>query len=152
MELKQIKELIKLIDESDLNQVKIKDKDFSISLKKQSGEVVITSTQPSVVATQAPVAPISTPLASSESIKLTEQGEVVGSPMVGTFYSAPSPKSPTFAEAGSKIKKGDTIGIIEAMKIMNEIEAEFDFTVIDVLAKNEQPVEFNMPLYRVERN
>jgi len=149
MELKQIKELIKLIDESDLNQVKIKDKDFSISLKKQSGEVVVTTAQPSIITAQTPVAPASAPVISSEPV---EQGEVVGSPMVGTFYSAPSPKSPTFAQAGSKIKKGDTIGIIEAMKIMNEIEAEFDFTVIDVLVKNEQPVEFNMPLYRVERH
>ena len=150
MELKQIKELIKLIDESDLNQVKIKDKDFSISLKKQSGEIVVATSQPSVIA--APIASPSAPVAPSDPVKSVEQGEIVGSPMVGTFYSAPSPKSPAFVQAGSKIKKGDTIGIIEAMKIMNEIEAEFDFTAIDVLAKNEQPVEFNMPLYRVERH
>jgi len=71
--------------------------------------------------------------------------------MVGTFYAAASPKNPAFVKVGDSIKKGDTIGIIEAMKIMNEIEADFDCKITEILVKNEQPVEFDMPLFKVEK-
>jgi acetyl-CoA carboxylase biotin carboxyl carrier protein len=71
--------------------------------------------------------------------------------MVGTFYQAPSPDSPPYVRAGDKVKKGDTLCIIEAMKIMNELEAEFDCEIIDILVEDGQPVEFDTPLFKVKK-
>lgn len=75
----------------------------------------------------------------------------INSPMVGTFYQAPSPGAAPFVKVGSTVKKGDTIAIIEAMKIMNEIEAEFDCRIAEILVADGQPVEFGMPLFAVEK-
>ncbi|HIH2114535.1 TPA: acetyl-CoA carboxylase biotin carboxyl carrier protein, partial [Campylobacter coli] len=75
----------------------------------------------------------------------------INSPMVGTFYQAPSPGAAPFVKVGSSVKKGDTIAIIEAMKIMNEIEAEFDCRIVEILVADGQPVEFGMPLFTVEK-
>jgi acetyl-CoA carboxylase biotin carboxyl carrier protein len=147
MELKQIKELIKILDDSDINKLKIKDKEFFISLSKERTVQATSNVAPiQTVITEQSSTTTATSTASS-----CDNNDSIKSPMVGTFYEAPSPKSPTFVKVGDTIKKGDPIGIIEAMKIMNEIEADFDCKVIKVLVKNEQPVEFDMPLYIVEK-
>ncbi|MDD3325148.1 MAG: acetyl-CoA carboxylase biotin carboxyl carrier protein [Sulfurospirillaceae bacterium] len=150
----EIRELMRFFDKSDITKVKIKDGDFSIELQKGfEGGVVMTSA-PSSISTCAPVSSLSQ--ASKQETALapvtTKTAELsLKSPMVGTFYKAPSPTSEPFVKVGSIVKKGQPIGIIEAMKIMNEIEAEFDCRILEMLAEDGQPVEFDMPLFAVEK-
>lgn len=154
MEFKNIKELIRLFDDSGLSKLKIQENDFSLSLEKGGSSVVMTSAPvasapvalAAPVAAPAPaVAPVESPAASAKG------GEFITSPMVGTFYHAPSPDSPLFCKEGDIIRKGSTLCILEAMKIMNEIEAEYDCKILEVLAQDGRPVEYDMPLFRVER-
>ena len=93
------------------------------------------------VAAQPAVAPIAE----------VKKGEIVTSPMVGTFYKAPSPDSPAYAKVGEVVKKGKSMCIIEAMKIMNEIESDYDCKIVEILVEDGQPVEYDMPLFRVEK-
>lgn len=96
-----------------------------------------------VAAVPAPVAAVPTPAA------LEEKGQLVKSPLVGTFYNAPSPDSPAYVKVGDTVKKGQILGIIEAMKLMNEIESDYDGVVTEILIKNEETVEFGQPLFRI---
>ena len=148
MENKEIKDLIKIFDDSSLSEVKIKNNDFSIHLSKQVNSAPVTS-----LVAQAPiVSPTLAPVAQVEqAVAPTSNGLQVRSPMVGTYYSASNPKAKPFASAGDIIKKGQPLAIIEAMKIMNEIDAEYDMKIIKVLVENGNPVEFDMPLFEVEK-
>jgi len=151
MEFENIKELVKLFDKSSLSKLRVHKEDFSIDLEKSSGEVVYTQVAKPAPATQqmlteAPAQP--KPATQTQEVKL---GEIVTSPMVGTFYKAPSPDSPPYAKVGEIVKKGKSMCIIEAMKIMNEIEAEFDCKIVEILVEDGQPVEYDMPLFRVEK-
>ncbi|EAI7247902.1 acetyl-CoA carboxylase biotin carboxyl carrier protein [Campylobacter lari] len=148
MTKEEIKELMQLFAEASISKIKIKEQDgFEIELEK---DLCCELPAP------APVAPAPQPInvnvvnetkaSSSSSNKPT-----INSPMVGTFYQAPSPGAAPFAKAGQTIKKGNTIAIIEAMKIMNEIEAEYDCRIVEVLVADGQPVEFGMPLFVVEK-
>ena len=96
-----------------------------------------------VAAVPAPVAAVPTPAAPEE------KGQLVKSPLVGTFYNAPSPDSPAYVKVGDTVKKGQILGIIEAMKLMNEIETDYDGVVTEILIKNEETVEFGQPLFRI---
>ena len=96
-----------------------------------------------VAAVPAPVAAVPTPAAPEE------KGQLVKSPLVGTFYNAPSPDSPAYVKVGDTVKKGQILGIIEAMKLMNEIESDYDGVVTEILIKNEETVEFGLPLFRI---
>ncbi len=151
MEFENIKELIKIFDKSSVTKLKISKEDFSIDLEKATTEVITLPTQKQI----GQPAPTQTQIAAQETqettIKNEPKGEVVASPMVGTFYRAPSPDSAPYAKAGDVIKKGQPIAIIEAMKIMNEIEAEFDCKILEVCVDDGQPVEYDMPLFRVEK-
>ncbi len=148
MNFKEIRELIKIFDKSGLSKLKLKKEDFEISLEKE---------QETQAPKQAPVPQSAPPIAATveepakelEAVK--KKGEYITSPMVGTFYRAPSPDSPPFVKVGDVVSKGQTIGIIEAMKIFNEIEAEFDCKILEILVEDGQPVEYDMPLFLVER-
>lgn len=96
-----------------------------------------------VAAVPAPVTAVPTPAAPEE------KGQLVKSPLVGTFYNAPSPDSPAYVKVGDTVKKGQILGIIEAMKLMNEIESDYDGVVTEILIKNEETVEFGQPLFRI---
>ena len=96
-----------------------------------------------VAAVPAPVAAVPTPAAPEK------KGQLVKSPLVGTFYNAPSPDSPAYVKVGDTVKKGQILGIIEAMKLMNEIESDYDGVVTEILIKNEETVEFGQPLFRI---
>lgn len=154
MDKNEIRELMRFFDKSEITKLKIKEGDFTIELQKgfESG---VTYTSAPVIS--APVAQHAAPVQASVASTLAEiaavphAGTSIKSPMVGTFYKAASPGSEPFAKVGSVIKKGQPIAIIEAMKIMNEIEAEFDCRVIEILAEDGQPVEYDMPLYAVEK-
>lgn len=142
----EIKELISMFAEANVSKIKIKEKDgFEIELER---DMCCELPQP------APAAPAPQPInvnVVNEAKPSRGNKPTLNSPMVGTYYQAPSPGAAPFVKAGSSVKKGDTIGIIEAMKIMNEIQAEFDCRILEVLVADGQPVEFDMPLFVVEK-
>ena len=148
MENKEIQDLIKIFDDSSLSEVKIKNGAFSMHLSKQINTAPITNIATPVAQAPLPVAPASQV---AEVATPVSNGLEVKSPMVGTFYSASNPKAKAFASAGDIIKKGQPIAIIEAMKIMNEIDAEYDMKILKVLVENGGAVEFDMPLFEIEK-
>jgi acetyl-CoA carboxylase biotin carboxyl carrier protein len=145
MKFDEIKELIKIFDESGISEIDIKESDFEILLKKGGKTEVVTEQ----VVEQVSVPQIPQPTTP----KQVEHKSAVtmNSPMVGTFYSAPAPNAQPFVKAGDKVSKGQTIAILEAMKIMNEWEAEFDCKIVKVLVEDGQPVEYSSPIFEVER-
>ena len=152
MDFKEIKELIRVFDKSELNKLKVREGEFEIAMQKGfEGGTVVTSAAPAPVA--APVqAAAPAPVASTSEVTTTAPaGDTINSPMVGTYYEAPSPEAPAFVKKGDTVKKGQTLCILEAMKIMNEVEAEFDCKIVDVLVENGKPVEYDMPLFVVEK-
>jgi acetyl-CoA carboxylase biotin carboxyl carrier protein len=158
MDLKLVKKLLDLISESEVNEVSIEEGDFKIKVKKTSDAAAQTvqyqmPQQPQ--AAQAPVAPQPPASGSDASDTAAEaskpDGEVLKSPIVGTFYEAPSPDSDPFVTVGDRIEAGQTICIVEAMKIMNEIEAEFSGTVEKILVDNGSPVEYDQPLFIIKK-
>lgn len=155
MDFKDIKELIRVFDKSELNKLKVKEGEFEISMQRgfEGGVTTVTTSAPvaQVASIPAPVAQVvSTPVA-VEAVSSAKSGDVIKSPMVGTYYSSPSPESPSFVEVGSTVKKGQTLCILEAMKIMNEVEAEFDCKIVEILVKDGSPVEYDMPIFVVEK-
>jgi len=146
----EIKELMRFFDKSNIAKVKIKDGEFSIELQKGfDGDLLPKNsvvTQSATVPTRVESVPVAT-----ASVAVAESGDTIKSPMVGTFYVAPSPGSEPFAKVGSIIQKGESVAVIEAMKIMNEIEAEFTCKILKVLVEDGTPVEYDMPLFIVEK-
>lgn len=147
MEYKEIKKLMDDMGNSKLSEIEIEFPDgIKISMKKDNG-LKLSAPVPMVQE-------INTP-AVKEAAELTvinkePEGNIVKSPMVGTFYSKSSPTAEPFAKIGSKVKKGDTLCIIEAMKLMNEIESEFDGEVVDILVKDDEMVEYGKPLFIIK--
>jgi acetyl-CoA carboxylase biotin carboxyl carrier protein len=151
MDIKDIKKLLDAFDKSTANILEFENEEFRIYLDKSASVVQAPQT-----AAPAPVSTVQQPVsqsaetATSEKVEC-EEGELITSPMVGTFYQAPSPDSPPYVKVGDKVKSGQTLCIIEAMKIMNELQAEFDCEILDILVEDGQPVEFDTPLFRVKR-
>ena len=150
MNKQEIRDLMRLFDKSGITKVKIRDGEFSIELQK--GFQGTVSSAP-VAVQSAPVQQVGPEVAAPVVQKQESKSDdlSIKSPMVGTFYVAPSPGSDPFVKVGTVVRKGQTIAIIEAMKIMNEIEAEFDCRITSVLAEDGEPVEFDMPLFGVEK-
>ena len=151
MKLEEIKELIRVFGRSKLGKLKVKDGEFEIAMQREGSEVVVSSA-PAVTA-PAPVAATAAPAESAtvESAEKELSGDIITSPMVGTFYASPSPDSPPFVKEGDTVRKGQTLCILEAMKIMNEVEAEFDCKILEVLVQDGQPIEYDTALFRVEK-
>jgi len=152
MDFKEIKELIRVFDKSELNKLKVKDGEFEISMQTgfEGGTVVSTTAAPAAVVAAAPV--IAAPVAAVDSAAPAAiTGDVIESPMVGTYYASPSPEAGAFVKAGDTVKKGQTLCILEAMKIMNEVEAEFDCKILELLIEDGSPVEYDMPLFVIEK-
>ena len=141
MSIKEIKEMISLMNENNLNELEMERDGLRIKLKKGAGGVEVEHIIPHQAA----------PHTAVQSAATTGKNRIeVKSPMVGTFYRAPSPESPSFAEAGSRISVGQVICIIEAMKLMNEIKAEVSGKVVEILAENGQAIEFGQVLFVLE--
>lgn len=155
MDFKEIKELIRVFDKSELNKLKVKEGEFEVAMQKgfEGGTVVTTSAVAPAAVAAAPVAaaPVAAAPVATEATAPAVSGDTVNSPMVGTFYSSPSPEAPAFIKVGDTVKKGQTLCILEAMKIMNEVEAEFDCKIVEVLVKDGDPVEYDMPIFVVEK-
>ena len=148
MDLRKLKKLIDLVQESGIGEIEITEGEEKVRISRQSsGQPVIMAggMQPMMTGgpsgTLAPAAPAAAPQPSGHTLK---------SPMVGTFYRAPSPAAPPFVEIGQAVSKGQTLCIIEAMKLLNEIEPEVSGTVKAILVENGQPVEYGQPLFLIE--
>jgi acetyl-CoA carboxylase biotin carboxyl carrier protein len=147
MTFDEIKELVEVLDNSSLASIKISKDNFSIQLNKYGRSAPAAPAAP-----VAAFAPVAAPAAEAPAgAAPVAAGEAITSPMVGTYYQCPSPDSPPFAKVGDTIRKGQTLGIIEAMKIMNELEAEFDCKILEVLVNDGQVIEYDTPLFRIER-
>lgn len=146
-DINYIEKLSKVLKDNDLTEISLEDGDSAITIRKE----IVVAPQ-SVAVAPATATTVSTPSSQAEAPAKSEvkKGTPVTSPMVGTFYSAPSPDAKPFVEIGSGVKKGDKLCIIEAMKLMNEIEAEVSGKVIEVCVKDGQPVEFGQVLMYIE--
>ena len=151
MDLRKLKTLIDLVAESDISELEITEAEGKVRIVKSSpvSHPSHYSQAPSMPSgSTAAVAPVAAPTAVQAPV--VQAGNIIKSPMVGTFYRASSPNDPSFVEIGASIKTGETICIIEAMKLLNEIESEFTGTVTKILVENGQPVEYGQPLFVVE--
>jgi acetyl-CoA carboxylase biotin carboxyl carrier protein len=148
MDLRKLKKLIDLVQESGIGEIEITEGEEKVRISRQSaGQPVIMAGQmPMGYAPQQqmPVAPV------AEVAPAEPKGHQLKSPMVGTFYRAPSPGAPSFVEIGQSVTKGQTVCIIEAMKLLNEIESDVSGTVKAILVENGQPVEYGQPLFLIE--
>ena len=152
MDLRKIKKLIDLLEESNLAELEIKEGEEVVRLSRVPKAAMAVPAAPAhgsrdsaaapVAAVPAPVAAVAVPAPGA-----LPPGHVVRAPMVGTFYTSASPGAASFVKVGQAVKAGDTIGIIEAMKMFNQIEADVAGTVVAILAENGQPVEFDEPLF-----
>ncbi len=147
MDIRKIKKLIELLEESDVEELEIQEGDDSVRISRRREQAAISYAQPMPAPQpQAAPAPQSVPEASAPAEPEAPKGHAVKSPMVGTFYRAPSPNASSFVEIGQTVKAGDVVCIVEAMKMMNQIEADKSGTVTEILVENGQPVEFDQPL------
>jgi acetyl-CoA carboxylase biotin carboxyl carrier protein len=156
MDLRKLKTLIDLVSDSNVSELEITEAEGTVRIVKSAPAPVAMVTQmaaPAPVAVAAPVAaapaPAAAPAAAPEA-EAAPAGHTVKSPMVGTFYRSSSPGAKAFAEVGQQVKEGETICIIEAMKILNEIEADKAGTITKILAENGQAVEYGAPLFIIE--
>ena len=149
MDISEIRKLIRLIQQSDVTEIEVTEGESTVRISRQGATVaptMVAATQP-MMTTPAPVAaaPATPSLVEAAPEECGEN--VVKSPMVGTFYASSSPDDDPFVSAGTNVKKGDVLCIVEAMKLMNEIEAEYDGVVEKVLVKNAEPLEYGQPLF-----
>ncbi|MBD1554344.1 acetyl-CoA carboxylase biotin carboxyl carrier protein [Pseudomonas typographi] len=151
MDIRKVKKLIELLEESGIDELEIKEGEESVRISRHSKTPAQQYYAPMPAMAAAPVAaPAAAAAPAAEATAGPKlNGTVVRSPMVGTFYRKPSPSSPNFAEVGQTVKKGDTLCIVEAMKMMNHIEAEISGTVESILVEDGQPVEFDQPLFTI---
>jgi acetyl-CoA carboxylase biotin carboxyl carrier protein len=151
MDLRKLKTLIDLVAESDIEELEVTEGESKVRIVKSSpqaqNQVVMMQPQQSIPQYAAvPQAPAAAPVAAA-SVAAEPEGYVVKSPMVGTFYRSSSPGSPPFVEIGSEVKEGETLCIIEAMKLLNEIDTDKGGVIKQILIENGQPVEFGQPLF-----
>ena len=150
MDLRKLKTLIDLVSESNVSELEITEAEGKVRIVKGSGAAMpAVPVHPVLMAPQqpAPAAPVAGPPAPAA---VVASGHIVKSPMVGTFYRSASPGAKAFVEIGSQVKEGETICIIEAMKILNEIEADKSGTITQILCENGQAVEYGQPLFAIE--
>jgi acetyl-CoA carboxylase biotin carboxyl carrier protein len=153
MDLKQIHDLIKVVNKSNIGEISIEDKDGKVTIKQKEEKVTVTTTPAQMyssgpaapVAQAAPAAPAATPAAPVASNLIT-----IKSPMIGTFYRRAAPDKPLMAEEGTEVSPGKVVCIIEAMKLFNEIESEVKGTIVKILVEDASPVEYDQPLFLVE--
>ncbi len=154
MDLRKLKTLIDLVSESGVAELEITEGDDRVKIVNRVGAAPVAAAAPAVIATPvvASAAPAAAPAPAvaaepAAAPVVAEDTRTINSPMVGTFYRAPSPGAKPFADVGQKVKAGDTVCIIEAMKLLNEIETEYDGVIKEILVENGQPVEFGQPLF-----
>ena len=156
MDIRKVKKLIELLEESGIAEIEIHEGEESVRISRHGSPIpMVTSFQagPMALGGYAPVPAMATPVAAAEPAETAPaapSGHMVKSPMVGTFFRAPSPGSKPFVEIGQQVKVGDTLCIVEAMKMMNQIETDKAGVVTAILVENGQPVEYGEPLFVIE--
>ena len=160
MDFKQIQELIKLVNKSNLSELTIEEKDFKVTIRQkdeiiqqtvisgqfQSAPALAQAPAPAPAIAAAPAAPPTTAAPADDNSKYI----TIKSPMIGTFYRKPSPDKPLFVEVGSEVTPGKVVCIIEAMKLFNEIESEVKGKIVKILVEDQSPVEYDQPLFLVD--
>ena len=149
MDIRKVKKLIELLEESDVAEIEIHEGEESVRISRGSTAAVAPMAAPVAAAPMAAPATAAAPVA-SPAAEPEVQGHAVRSPMVGTFYSAPSPEASAFVKEGDTVSAGQTLCIIEAMKILNQIESDKAGKITKILVENGQPVEFDQPLFIIE--
>ncbi|MBN2646315.1 MAG: acetyl-CoA carboxylase biotin carboxyl carrier protein [Thiotrichales bacterium] len=151
MDIRSIRKLIEIVEQSNIAEIEIKEGEHNIRITRSKEPIYVSAPQAiqaAPVATPAATMPTATPSESPAPAAIS--GHIMRSPMVGTFYSAPSPEAGPFVKVGDKVAMGDTLCIIEAMKIMNPIEADKAGTIKQILGVNGEPVEYDQPLFVIE--
>ncbi len=149
MDIRKVKKLMELLEQSGMAEIEIKEGEESVKISRFGNAPLMTpavSQKPAAVVAPSKVESKSTTTSKSSEVG----GNLISSPMVGTYYSAPSPSAKPFIAVGQQVKKGDTVGIIEAMKIMNQIEADHSGTVVEILVKDGEAVEFGQALIVIQ--
>jgi acetyl-CoA carboxylase biotin carboxyl carrier protein len=155
MDFKQIQELIKLVNDSNIGEVTIEQKDFRVTVKQKEAQITQMMAAPAAVYSQPQPAQQPAPQAAPSGNEPRQEAAssntiTIKSPMIGTFYRRPSPDKPIFAEVGDEVAPGKVVCIIEAMKLFNEIESEVKGKIVKVLVEDASPVEYDQPLFLVE--
>ena len=153
MDLRKIKKLMELLEESGIAEIEVKEGEESIKLSRNSSILaapVQQVMQQPVFASQQQSTEVVDSASAIKETKINENKNTVNSPMVGTFYASASPESKPFVTVGQTVKKGDTLCILEAMKMMNQVQAETDGKILEILVDNAEPVEFDQPLFVIE--
>jgi acetyl-CoA carboxylase biotin carboxyl carrier protein len=151
MDLRKLKTLIDLVSESNVSELEITEAEGKVRIVKGGGAVVQQVVAPAVTLAPAALAASAQPAAApAPAAPEVPAGHIVKSPMVGTFYRTPSPGAKAFVEVGQTVKVGQVLCIIEAMKMLNQIESDKAGVVVDILVDNEKPVEFDQPLFAIE--
>jgi acetyl-CoA carboxylase biotin carboxyl carrier protein len=148
MDIRKIKKLIEMLEESNLAELEIKEGEGSVRISRSPSGVYVQPPAPSFIPAQAGPAPAPTPAAAPAAAE-APTGHAVKSPMVGTFYRSSSPGTPAYIEVGSQVKAGDVVCIIEAMKMMNQIQADKSGVVSAILVGDGEPVEYDQPLVTI---
>ena len=149
MDIRKVKKLIELLEASSVDEIEIKEGEESVRISRNTGAPIAMAAAPvpAAPAMPAPVAPVAP--AAAPAAPAVNTDNAVKSPMVGTFYRSPSPEAPSFVEVGQSVRAGDVLCIVEAMKMMNQIEADRAGTVTAIHAENGEPVEFDQPLITI---
>jgi acetyl-CoA carboxylase biotin carboxyl carrier protein len=150
MDIRKIKKLIELLEESGINELEITEGEESVRISRNGPMQQYAPVQYTAAPVQQAPAPAAAPAAPAEAAKPVITGHQLRSPMVGSFYRAASPTSKAFVEVGQSVKVGDTLCIIEAMKMMNQIQSDKAGVVTQILVENGEPVEFDQPLFVIE--
>jgi len=149
MDVKELKTLVKMITETDITEFEMENADEKIVIKRGTAGQIIQMTAPAAMPTSIgmPMMPVAAPVAAV----VDDKYETINSPIVGTFYRKASPEAPPYVEVGSVVDKGQTVCLVEAMKMFNEIEADYKCKIVEILKDDAAPVEFGAPLFKVER-
>ena len=147
MDIRKVKKLIELLEESNIDEIEIKEGEESVRISRNGAQAMSMAAR-AAPAYAAPAPPPPPPATPSQPVA-TSAGHALHSPMVGTFYRSPSPTSAAFVEVGQAVKIGDVVCIVEAMKMMNQIEADKAGTITAILVENGEPVEFDQPLFSI---
>ncbi|WP_438865557.1 acetyl-CoA carboxylase biotin carboxyl carrier protein [Neptunicella sp.] len=154
MDIRKIKKLIELVEESGISELEITEGEESVRIHRGSSasavpmQYSVPAPMPQAAPTPAPAAAAPAETAQAQPAEIT--GHIVRSPMVGTFYTSPSPGAKNFVEVGQQVKVGDPLCIVEAMKMMNQIDADKSGTITQILIENQEPVEFDQPMFVIE--
>ena len=153
MDLKQIQDLVKMVNKSNISELTIEEKEFKITIKQKEDKYITAPmqvAQPITMQAPATQATIQAPAAATEAPVSTDKLLTIKSPMIGTFYRKAGPDKPNFVEEGDEVRSGKVVCIIEAMKLFNEIESEISGRIVKVLVEDSTPVEYDQPLFLVE--